>query len=117
MVTIDQFKRGLASYVDADILPVIGAGTAKKMLVGAALSLYISNIDKILTTRDNAFINAMGIFDDNSCIDVDRVADALKRNIPDSGTAFNIDVLGIRVGSMTLHKSDVDTLHRYIINS
>ena len=117
MISTEQIKRGLAAYIDNEILPNIPSGSLKKVLVGTALTLYITNIEKIIKGQDNAFISAMGLIDESGTVDMDRLSEALKRNIPESGTTISINALGMNIGSMILHRSDVDAIHRYILNS
>lgn len=119
MVNIGQIKRGLANFVDREILNKIPGGTLKKTAVGTMMGLYINNVERLLsaTEAQNPFISALGIVDADGNIDVNVLADALKQNVPESGMRIDIDVLGFHLGDMTLRPADVDLLRSYILNA
>ena len=118
MVNIGQIKRGLANFVDREILNKIPGGTLKKTAVGTMMWLYIYNAVRLLSTDShNPFISALGIVDADGNIDVNVLADALKQNVPESGRRIDIDVLGFHLGDMTLRPADVDLLRSYILNA
>jgi hypothetical protein len=118
MVNVGQIKRGLANFVDREILTKIPGGTLKKTAVGTMMGLYINNVERLLSTdSQNPFISALGIVDADGNIDVNVLADALKQNVPESGMRIDIDVLGFHLGDMTLRPADVDLLRSYILNA
>lgn len=118
MVNIGQIKRGLASFVDAEILPAIPAGTLKRTLIGAGVGLYLANLEKTLSgLSDNALVAALGIIDEAGNVDIDKLAEELKRNMAPEGLKINLDVMGFHLGDMTLHQSDIESLRVHIVNS
>ena len=115
MVTTDKIKRGVVNYADAEILSKIPDNGFKKVLIGAGLSLYINNLEKIIMSqKDNALIAALGVIHPDGTIDIDRVAEAVKTNIPAQGARINVDLLGL---NMTLHQSDIDNILYHINNA
>lgn len=118
MVHITQVSRGLARFADAEILSKLNGGTIKRVAVGTALSLYIKNMENILSkVTESPFISAMGIVDAQNNVDIDLLAEELKRNIPESGVRVDIDVMGMHLADMTLDASDIDNIKHYITNS
>lgn len=118
MVTIGQIKKGLASFVDAEILPAIPVGTLKRTLIGAGVGLYLANLEKTLTgLPENALVAALGVVDEHGNVDIDKLAEELKKNMPSEGVKINLDVMGVHLGDMTLHQSDIENLRVHIINS
>lgn len=118
MVTIGQIKKGLASFVDAEILPAIPAGTLKRTLIGAGVGLYLANLEKALTgLSENALVAALGVVDEHGNVDIDKLAEELKKNMPSEGVKINLDVMGVHLGDMTLHQSDIDTLRHHITSA
>ena len=118
MVNTNQIKRGLANFVDAEIVNKIPGGTMKKTLVGTAMGLYIANMDKILSNAlSNPFIAALGIVDEAGNVNIDSLADALKKNISDSGVRVDLDFVGFHIGDMTLHRQDIDVLRTHILSA
>ena len=118
MVTTGQIKRGLANFVDAEILPSIPGGTLKKTIIGTGVGLYLSNLDNTMATLSkNAYVVALGVTDEHGNVDIDRLADELKKNMPPEGVKIDLDIMGIHLGDMTLHRSDIDVLRSHIVGS
>lgn len=73
------------------------------------------NDDKnALASNDSMLMSLLGIKDVNGNIDVHKIADRLKANMPESGLKVDVKVWGIHLGDMTLHRGDVDTLLQHI---
>lgn len=118
MVNTNQIKRGLANFVDAEIVSKIPGGTLKRTLLGTAMGLYIGNIDKILSNgMKSPLISALGVIDDAGNVDIDTLTDALKKNISDVGIHFDLDIMGLHLGDMTLHRQDIDVLRTHILSA
>ena len=118
MVNVGQIKRGLANFVDAEILPKIPAGTLKRTLIGAAIGLYLSNLEKALAgATKSAYITALGVMDEAGNIDIDRLAEEIKRNMPPEGMRIDLDIMGFHLGDMTLNHSDIERLRAHIVNA
>ena len=118
MVNTNQIKRGLANFVDAEILNKIPGGTMKKTLLGAAAGLYIANMDKTITNiSQNPLIAALGVINEAGEVDIDTLTDALKKIIPDVGVHVDLDLAGFHIGDMTLHRSDIDVLRTHILSA
>ena len=118
MVNTNQIKRGLANFADAEIVSKIPGGTMKKTLVGTAIGLYIGNMDKILSNGlKNPFVSALGVIDEAGNVDIDTLADALKKNISDGGVRVDLDFMGFHLGDMTLHRQDIDVLRTHILSA
>jgi hypothetical protein len=116
MVTIEQVKRGLANFVDREIMPHVPGGTLKKTLVGTVIGLYLGNLDKALA-NGGGLISALGITDAENRIDIDKLADEVKKNMSDEGIRVDLDIMGIHLGDMTLRRSDIDVLRSHIVNA
>lgn len=115
MVSIDKIKRGLANYADAEIISKIPGGGLKKLLIGTGLSLYISNLERvILENKDNIFITGLGVMHPDGNIEIEKLAEAIKSRMPDEGVQVNIELLGLE---MKLNRSDVDVILSYIFNA
>ena len=118
MVNINQIKRGIANFADAEIINKIPCGTLKKTLFGTAVGLYINNLGNVINNvSSNPFIAALGIQDADHNIDIDKLAEELKKNIPDTGLKIDLDFLGFHFGDMTLSKQDIETLRSRIASA
>lgn len=118
MVTIDKVKRGLANFADREIISKAPVGSFKKIAIGTAVGLYLSNLEKVvIQNKDSMFISALGVIQSDGAIDIDKLAGAVKENIPDEGMKINVDILGAHLADMTLRRADIDDIVNYIYNS
>lgn len=112
MVSIDKIERGVANYLDGELMPQLQSNGFEKVLVGTAASLAIHKIGAIVVSyKDNKLVKMLDVMDDNGNVDVDVLAAELKKNIPKEGVKVDIPV----VGTMTFHEDDVDKLYEYIM--
>jgi hypothetical protein len=116
MATIDQIKRGLATFVDKEMLAKMQIGSFQRVMIGTGIGLALSNLDKTLRF-DNPIISMLGVVNEDGTINIDSVASELKKNIPDEGMRFDLDILGIKLGSIVFHKNDVEILRTNITSA
>lgn len=118
MATIEQVRRGFASYIDNEIIAVIPGGTMRKVVIGAAATMLAANMERMLANAtNNPTIQALGIVAEDGTVNVDALADALRRNMTDEGVKVAPDIMGFRLGEMTFKRQDIDRLREYIVNS
>lgn len=111
MVTIAKIEQGIAAYLDAEIMPQLPSSGLEKVLAGTVMSLFIKRSGKIIEGyKENKAVQMLGIMDADGNVDVDVLAEELKKNIPSDGVKVEVPV----IGKMTFHKDDVDKLHEYI---
>ena len=116
MVTIEQIKKGLANFVDKEMLAKMQIGSFQRMMIGTVIGLALSNLDKTIRF-DNPIISMLGIVNEDGTVNIDAVATELKKNIPDEGMRFDLDILGIKLGSIVFHKNDVEILRTNIVSA
>lgn len=116
MATTAQIKRGLGNYIGYEILPKIPGGTFKKIAIGTALDLFLDNIDKAIESEDGMLASLLGIKDHDE-IDIHKLSERLKANMPEEGIKVDLKVMGIHLGDMTLYRRDVDEIVRYIVSA
>jgi hypothetical protein len=117
MANTNQIKRGLGSFIGTEIMPNIPGGTFKKVAVGTVLDLFLDNIENALADKDSMLMSLLGVRDAGGGIDVHKIAERIKSNMPDEGLKIDVKVWGFRLGEMTLHKSDIDTLVQHITSA
>lgn len=116
MATTAQIKRGLGTYIDSEILPKIPGGTFKKIAVGTALGLFLDNVDKMFDGEDGMLVSLLGIRDRDE-IDVHKISEHLKANMPEEGIKIDLKIMGMRLGDMTLYRRDIDDIVRHIVTA
>lgn len=111
MVTIDKIEQGVAAYLDGELMPKLPSSGIEKVLAGTALSLAIRRSGKMLDgLKSNKMIQMLGVMDTEGNVDIDVLAQELKKNMPTEGVKVDVPVIGV----LTFHKEDVDRLYEYI---
>ena len=111
MVSIECIERGLARYVDEELLPNIQQGGAKGFAIGMAASLLVKRGGNIL--REYAgkdIVRQMGLVAADGAVDLDAIRDAARANIPQGGLAVDLP-MGIL---LRVNAADVDRLYDMI---
>lgn len=112
MVSIDQIEKGIANYLDAELIQQLPANGFQRVIAGVGLSLLIKRSSVLAEkVKSNSFIQLLGIFDENGNVDIDTLRDEIKKQMPADG--IKIDVPGVGIVNFT--KSDVDSVYSYIL--
>ena len=75
------------------------------------MSLLIKKSGAILDSyKDNQLVKILGIMDSEGNVDIDVLAEELKKNIPKGGVRVDIPIIGV----LTFKENDVDKLYEYI---
>lgn len=112
MVTIGQIEKGVASYLDAELMPNFPNDGIQKVLAGTVIGLAIRKSGSIIQSfSDNQYVKMLGIMDDEGNVDLDLLKDEFKKNISENGFVLDIPMFG----TMTFHKADVDKLYKHIM--
>ena len=112
MVSINKIEQGVANYLDGELMPQLQGNGVEKVLVGTAASLFIRRSGAIIESyKDNKLVQMLGIMDEKGNVDVDTLAEEVKKNIPKDGIKIDVPI----VGTLTFHKEDVDKLYDYIM--
>lgn len=114
MVPVNKIEQGLASYLDAELMPSLPSSGIQKVLVGTAMSIMIKKSSTIVEElKSNSFVKMLGIIDDRGNVDIETLRTELKKNMPEDGVKIEIPVVGV----MTFTKDDIDTLYDHIMKS
>ena len=118
MVNMNQFRRGITAYADNEILNKLPATGLKKLGFGTAITLFVANVDRIIAEYSKSpIMGLLGVMDTDGTVNIDALAEALKKNMGDSGEHVEVNAFGVHLGDITLHRADVDTLRSYILNA
>jgi hypothetical protein len=109
---MDAFEKGVASYLDTELMSKLPENTFQRVIAGTAISLAIKKSEPILSNlRNNSFVKMIEIFDEKGNVDIDLLRDEVKKQIPESGVKADFPM----IGTMTFHQNDVDKLYNHII--
>ena len=112
MVSVDKIEKGVANYLDGELMPQLQTNGLEKVIVGTVASLAIRKSGTIIAGyQDNKLVQMLGIMDEKGDIDVDTLVEEVKKNMPKEGVKVDVPILG----TLTFHKEDVDKLYDYIM--
>lgn len=101
MENIEQVKRGICNYIDAEVVPIVGGWKGVALGVGAALVVE-NKSDELVK---NPFVQMMGVIDGNQ-IDVDKLYTKIKLKAQGK---WPMDIAGFKAS-----ESDLDKLYQFI---
>lgn len=111
MVSIESVERGVARYIDKEILPAIKTDGIKGFAIGTAASLFVKRGGNLLRVyAQNPTLQQMGLVTADGAVDLDALRDAAKDNIPVGGLLAELP-MGI---TLRVNTSDVDSLYKAI---
>lgn len=116
MVSVAQIELGISKYIDAEIVPTFPVGgqydSIKKAAFKTMAAYAVKNGRSALqSVLKHPFLTAIGAIDSEGMVDIDGIAEELKKNIPAAGLQMEIPLMGI---ILTFHESDIDALRKYI---
>lgn len=113
MVNMDTIERGVAAYADNELMPKLPEEGLQKVLIGTMLGLGIRKFKTIagaMMEEHKEGLKMLGIMDESGNVDIDTLKEEFRKNIGDNGFSVELPMMG----KMTFHRSDVDTLYKYI---
>lgn len=115
MITIGNVERGVASYLDEELIPKLPEHGLQKILAGTAVSILIKRSgDAVEMAKENPIIQMMGIFQDSedgtTMVDVDLIRDEVKNQLGNGSVNIDVPV----IGTMTFNASDIDRIYEHI---
>lgn len=120
MVTEKQIKMGIGAFFESEILPIFEESSPERAVIATGAGLLLANWDGIKKIQNNPLSQLFGVFDQSGSVDIDKVAEELKKHIPEKGLRFDIDVniLFKKINkTLWFKKEDVDALRTYILNA
>lgn len=108
MVTVDQVEKGIAAYLDTEIMPNLPESGLERLAIGVGVALILRNQKgKLAQLQNNSFVQLMGIFDEDGNVDVDILRDEVKNRLPKGGLKIDVP----KLGAMKFGPSDIDKLY------
>lgn len=112
MVSIDRVKRGIAQYLDRNLINKMTGW--QKWVFGAGAALYLENLSgTVMQLREHPAIKPLGIIDENGNIAVEKVFQHLRVQAQKGPISFDIPMMG----RITLSEADVNELYQYIMQA
>lgn len=111
MVRINSVAKGLANYIDTEILPKMGGW--QRWVVGSAAGIALKRADRLITAlADHPLIKAMGIIDSEGLVDLDLIYEEFARQAAKGPAVIDITMNN----ELRLTAEDVDKIYRAIMS-
>ena len=108
MVRIDQVQRGLAAFIDRDLIPSLSGWD--KVLVGGGAGILTARLPQMIS--QHPVVATLGLYDAaNNQVDIDAMHQYVTPYIGAEALPLKIPMLGITV---KIGKQEIDALYRYI---
>lgn len=101
MESVDQVKRGIANFIDAEVVPVMPKWKGIALAVGASLMIE-GKTDELL---NHPLVKMMGVVNGDK-IDVDKLYSSFKTKAQGQWP--------IEIGEIKMNEGDFDKLYQYI---
>lgn len=110
---INSLKKGIANFLDMELIPRYKQTHSAAASFGVAVvaALAIENLGKTAETfLDHPVISCLGIIDENSLIDFEKILGIMRTKMPQDGLKVAIPV----IGNVTFEQEDIDILEQYL---
>lgn len=107
MVAFEHIEKGLANYIDTNIMNQFPENGWKKIVIAAAISIGVKKYVNIL--KENETLHTIGLISPEGA-EIDMYAEHLKKEIPDSGMVIDLPLLG----ELIMHRTDIDEVLKHI---
>lgn len=114
MVTIAQVQKGVAKFVDVEVIPRLSV--MEKLVVGSGTGLITAKLPEILGKyADSKIFSGLGLYDaEHGEIDIDALYNAAKPYIGADPIPVKIPFVGI---TLKFTQREFDTLYKYIMEA
>ena len=109
MVHIDSVKKGFATFLNEELMPLVDT-PLKKMGAGIALSLLLNRFDNFAESLKNVWLIGMAGLFEGEMVDIESLKEAVCDNIGDNGITLPLPI----VGDTKIKKADVYKLYQMI---
>lgn len=108
MVRMDQVQRGLANFIDRELMPSLTGWD--KVLVGGGAGLLSAKLPQIVAQFP--VVTTLGLYDAASNqVDIDALHNAIVPHISTEALPLTVPLVGITV---KIGRQEIDALYRYI---
>lgn len=112
MVEISRIEKGVALYLDRELVPKLPGGSWKQFGAGVASALVAKRGGKALgKLKDHPAAMSFGLVDEAGCVDVELLREIANEKIPDAGLQIDVPTLG----RLTVYQRDIEKLYGYIM--
>lgn len=113
MVEVAKIEKGIARYLDAELVSKMPENTWRQFGVGMLSGLVAKRggvmIEKL---KAHPAASLFDLVDQSGCVDVELLRELAKERIPENGLPADVPL----IGRITIYRADVEKLYSYIMN-
>ena len=114
MVSIDKIERGIAAWLDSELLEKMASGTYGKVIAGTAGGIIVKRVGTVIRSYStNKAAVALGLIDPDGAVDLEIIKDEMIRSMPDQGIQFSPPL----IGTLTFYPKDIQSLYEFIMRA
>lgn len=107
MKSIHHIEKGIANYIDNEIMAKFPSGTWQKVAISSLVAIAVHKYANVLA--ENRALQTMGIVEGDMA-DIEAYAEEIKKTMPGTGVKIDVPMLG----EIILTAPDVDVIVNYI---
>lgn len=112
MVSVDKIEKGVAKYLDAELIPKLPENSWKQFGAGVVSALVAKRGGSVIEAyKHHPVLKAFGVVDEAGMLDAELLRDIAKERIPETGLSVDVPLLG----TLKLYRADVDKLYGHIV--
>ena len=116
MISVEKVKRGLAAFLDAELMPHLPSTGWESIVVGAAVGIILKRFDKVVDAlKCNKLAQTLEVVGKDGSIDIDIIRDELRQQIERKGS---LEVLNVPIlEKLTFRPDDIDKAYKFIMEA
>ena len=108
MVTMDKAQRGLAAFIDRELVPALTGWD--KVIIGGGAGLIVARLPQL--AAQYPILATLGLYDrTTNQIDIDSLYQSVIPHIGSDALPVTIPIVNIK---MKISRTEIDVLYRYI---
>jgi hypothetical protein len=109
MVTLNHIYSGAVRYIDTEITPKMSGW--HRWAFGALSAVWLGNISNTFEKiKETPFVKSLGVINESDMIDIDKLYRAVYDQAQKGAVTFDLPI----VGALTVNKTDLERIYRYI---
>ena len=107
MVTVDKLQRGIARYIEEQVLPAMKG--ADRWIITSAATMALAKLPGIV--QNNSALKMLGVIGADGTVDIENLIQSVRPAARATPMTINIPFTN---GKITLTEQDLDNIARYI---
>lgn len=112
MVEIARIEKGIARYLDEELVKKMPSNTWRQFGVGVVSGLIAKRGGTMIEQyKTHPIAKAFSLVDESGCVDIEVLREIASERIPNGGLPVEVPL----IGKITVYRSDLESLYKYIV--